>query len=242
MLWFRAWLETRQRVAFTVIWSAFFIGVLAMAAASRGEAPDRGGATGREALVTVLSLLAFPGIFVPLWLAGSGVRTQPGLGRNASKGVHGSTHFTLSLPVTRARLLMVRGALGLVAAAGLLLVMGVATWQVIPALSANATPIEGLQHLMVVFVCGTAFYGLAVLTATLLDDTWHMWTSALVLMVLWAPPVRRLLPPGFDVFRPLVDASPIVTHTVPWATMAVAVAVGGVFVLAALRVVQAQEY
>jgi hypothetical protein len=87
-----------------------------------------------------------------------------------------------------------------------------------------------------------AFYGLSVLTATLLDDTWHIWSSTLLIMVLWAPPVRRLLPPAFDVFRPLVDTSPLITHTLPWTAMAVSLVAGGVFVLAALHIVKAQEY
>jgi len=234
MLWFRAWLETRSRVVFTLVWLSFFIGVLASAGRGNGAVSDI------DAVGRLLNIMAFPWIFVPVWLAGSGVRTQPGFGRNATRGVHGSTYFTLSLPVTRARLLMVRGAMGLLETAAVILVMGAALWMLFPPV--RTTPIDGVQHLLVVFVCGLAFYGLSVLTATLLDDTWHMWSSTLVILVLWAPPVRRLLPPAFDVFRPLADASPLLTHTLPWTAMAVSVVAGGAFVLAALTVVKAQEY
>jgi hypothetical protein len=234
MLWFRAWLETRSRVAFTIVWLSFFVGVLAMAGS--------GGASGIAAVGRLLFIMAFPWIFVPVWLAGSGVRTQSGFGRNATRGVHGSTYFTLSLPVTRARLLMVRGALGLMETAAIILVLGAALWMLFPVLRTTTTPIEGAQHLLVVFVCGLAFYGLSVLTATLLDDTWHVWSSTLVIMVLWAPPVRRLLPQALDVFWPFTGASPLLTHTLPWTAMAVSVVAGGAFVLAALKVVRAQEY
>jgi hypothetical protein len=236
MLWFRAWLETKWRVAFTIVWLSFFVGVLATAAANGGDVP------GGVAVARLLNMLAFPCVFVPVWLAGSGVRTQPGFGRSAMRGIHGSTLFTLSLPVTRARLVLTRGALGLIATAGVLVMLGVATWMLFPPLRANATPIAGLQHLLVVFVCGLAFYGLSILTATVLDDVWHMWSSTLLILALWAPPVRRLLPSAVDVFRPLAESSPLVTHTLPWTAMAAAVVAGGVFVLAAVRVVQTQEY
>jgi hypothetical protein len=99
-----------------------------------------------------------------------------------------------------------------------------------------------MQHLLVVFMCGLAFYGLSVLMATLLDETWHIWSTTFLIMVLWAPTVRRLLPPAFDIFRPLVDASPLVTHTLPWTAMSASVVAGGVFVLAALHIVKTQEY
>jgi hypothetical protein len=234
MLWFRAWLETRSRVAFTIVWLSFFVGVLAMAGS--------GGASGIDAVGRLLFIMAFPWIFVPVWLAGSGVRTQPGFGRSATRGVHGSTYFTLSLPVTRARLLIVRGALGLMETAAVILVLGAVLWMLFPVLRTTTTPSEGAQHLLVVFVCGLAFYGLSILTATLVDDTWHVWSSTLVIMVLWAPPVRRLLPQALDVFRPFTGASPLLTHTLPWTAMAESVVAGGAFVWAALKVVRAQEY
>jgi hypothetical protein len=235
MLWFRAWLETRWRIVFTLAWLSFFVGVLAISGA--GSAAPSNAALGR-----LLSVMAFPWIFVPVWLAGSGVRTQPGFGRNATRGVHGSTFFTLSLPVTRARLLMVRGVLGLLETAAVILVLGAAAWMLFPIVRAASTPIEGMQHLLVVFMCGLAFYGLSVLMATLLDETWHIWSTTFLIMVLWAPTVRRLLPPAFDIFRPLVDASPLVTHTLPWTAMSASVVAGGVFVLAALHIVKTQEY
>jgi hypothetical protein len=235
MLWFRAWLETRSRIVFTLVWLSFFVGVLAMAGTG-------GGAPGNTPVGRLLAMMAFPWIFVPVWLAGSGVRTQPVFGRNATRGGHGSTHFTLSLPVTRARLLMVRGALGLLETAAVTLVSGAAAWMLFPIVRAASTPMLGMQHLLVVFMCGLAFYGLSVLMSTWLDEMWHIWSTTILILVLWAPPVRRLLPPAFDIFRPLVDMSPLITHTLPWTAMAVSLVAGGVFVVAALHIVKTQEY
>jgi hypothetical protein len=218
------------------VWLSFFLGVLAMAGGAGGGAP------GNTAAGRLLAMMAFPWVFVPVWLAGSGVRTQPVFGRNATRGVHGSTHFTLSLPVTRARLLIVRGALGLLETAAVMLVSGFAAWMLFPIVRAASTPILGMQHLLVVFMCGLAFYGLSVLIATLLDDMWHIWSTTFLIVFLWAPPVRRLLPTALDVFRPLVDSSPLITHTLPWTAMVVSLVAGAVFVVAALHVVKTQEY
>jgi hypothetical protein len=234
MVWYRAWLETWSRVVFTVLWLAFFVGVLVLA--GRGPGPE-GVALGRT-----LTVLSFTWIFVPVWLAGSGVRTQAGFGRGAMRGLHGSTHFTLSLPVSRARLLLVRGAVGLIESACVIALLGAAVWVLLPAVSSNASFADLLRHLLGVFTIGVAFFGLSSLTATLLDDVWHVWSSTLVIMVLWAPPLRRWLPDAMDVFRPMVETSPLVTHVVPWAAMSVAVVAGGLFMLAAIRVVNRQEY
>lgn len=234
MVWFRAWLETRSRIAFTIAWLAVFVGILASASANRGGAP--GG------LPRMLDVLAFVWVFVPVWLAGSGVRTQAGFGRGATRGLHGSTYFTVSLPVTRARLVIVRTLLGLIETAAVITALGVALWLLLPVLGTEASVQDGVGHLLVAFVCGLAFYGLSTLTATLLDDVWHIWSSTLAILVLWSAPVRRLLPEGFDVFRPLAEASPLVTHTLPWTAMLVALIAGGVFLLTAVKVAQAQEY
>src|SRR5688572_14645917 len=126
MMWFRAWLETRSRVAFTIAWLAMFIGILASASANRRGAPG--------SLPRLLDILSFVWVFVPVWLAGSGVRTQAGFGRGATRGLHGSTLFTLSLPVTRTRLMIVRAILGLVETAAVITALGVALWLLLPAL------------------------------------------------------------------------------------------------------------
>ena len=234
MVWYRAWLETGSRVVFTVLWLAFFVGVLALA--GRGPGPEG------VALARTLAILSFTWIFVPVWLAGSGVRTQAGFGRGAMRGLHGSTHFTLSLPVSRARLLLVRGAVGLIESACVIALLGAAVWVLLPVVRNNASLVDLLRHLLGVFTIGIAFFGLSSLTATLLDDVWHVWSSTLVIMALWAPPLRRSLPDAMDVFRPMVEASPLVTHAVPWAAMSVAVVAGGLFMLAAVKVVERQEY
>ena len=103
--WMKGWLETRSRVIFALLWTASYVLFMAVPGREAGKSSDK--------LAIVLSMLALAFVFVPVWLAGSGIRTQPPFGFSSTKGLHGSTLFTLSLPVSRARLLLVRSALGL---------------------------------------------------------------------------------------------------------------------------------
>ena len=66
-----------------------------------------------------------------IMLAGAGIKTK--LGFQQIKGMHGSMHYTLSMPVTRTRLLAVRVAVGLAEAPGLHLLMCSIFWSMIPA-------------------------------------------------------------------------------------------------------------
>jgi hypothetical protein len=106
-------------------------------------------------------------------LAGAGVTTQPSL--QASKGLHGSTLFTLSLPVSRLRLLATRAAIGWLEVAAIISILCCGFWSVSPLVRAVATPIEMVEYAATLLACGSALYGLSVLLATFLDDQWRTW-------------------------------------------------------------------
>ena len=63
-------------------------------------------------------------------------KTQPGL--QATKGLHGSLQYTLTLPVSRLQLLTNRVALGLIQTASVHALVCVAIWFSHPALRAGA--------------------------------------------------------------------------------------------------------
>ena len=96
MLWMKAWLEIRWRLVFS----------LGVVLAPFGGLYFKGGGSSPDKAVIVLTLIAFLCLFCTVFLAGSGIRTQSPI--QGTKGLHGSTLFTLSLPVSRFRLLSVR--------------------------------------------------------------------------------------------------------------------------------------
>jgi hypothetical protein len=93
---------------------------------------------------------------------------------------------------------------------------------------------------MTVAVCGSGLYGLTMIAATLMDDAWIVPASTVAVILLWM--LQGRVPAWANIYRPMAEGSPLVTHAVPWAPMAVAAAVGTAGLLIALRIVQRQEY
>ncbi|HEX5110400.1 MAG TPA: hypothetical protein VFV95_18245 [Vicinamibacterales bacterium] len=233
MLWLKGWLETRSRVVFALLWTSSY--VLLMAAPGRA-------AKSSEQQGIVLSMLALGFVFIPVWLAGSGIRTQQPFGFGSTKGLHGSTLFTLSLPVSRARLLLVRAALGLLEMVGLIVVLTSIVWIFLPVVRTGTHPGEWLLYVMTVSVCASGIYGLTMIAATLVDDAWIIPFSTVAIILLWMLQFFGDVPPWANIYRPMAQGSPLVTHSVPWAPMAAALVVGAAGLLVSLRIVQRQEY
>src|SRR4029078_7249823 len=94
--------------------------------------------------------------------------------------------FTLSLPVSRQRLVGVRSLAG----PGELLVIGVVSWLMIPLLSPSVGQSYGvgnaLVHALCAFVAGAASFSLATLLSTSFSDIWRpLLIACSVAAVLW---------------------------------------------------------
>jgi hypothetical protein len=99
MLWMKAWLETRWRLLYAL---GLPLAVLALRA--------NGGLASAKDARGMMGILAFFLAFGAVYLAGSGAKTQSPFA--AMRGLHGSMQYTLSLPVSRFRLLAVRSGAG----------------------------------------------------------------------------------------------------------------------------------
>src|SRR5262245_56900838 len=115
MLLMKAWLETRWRLLITIV-------ALAVTMLSNYLSRNPGARNARSLLLILGSLLAFGA----LQLAGSGAKSQAPIG--FSEGLAGSTQFTLSLPVSRLRLLAVRAGFGLLEMMALTIIVFGAAW------------------------------------------------------------------------------------------------------------------
>src|SRR4030088_497566 len=113
MLWNKGWMETRFRLLFTLVFTTV---ILVLQYSVRTAAPPPG------AKSPALGLVMFSNptlvLMVCALLGGAGIVTQPSL--QATKGLHGSTLFALSLPATRLRLLAVRASIGWLEAVGVI--------------------------------------------------------------------------------------------------------------------------
>lgn len=235
MLWLKGWLETRFRLCLS-------LALLAVLLAFAHSIPATPVASGARLPIFGVILFSNPTFIVMVcgFLAGAGIATQPSF--QGMKGVHGSILFTLSLPVSRLRLLAVRAFVGWVEAMCAIGMFCGALWVAIPALRAAATAHEMFEYAGTMMVCASALYFLSVLLATFLEDQWRVWGTMLSCAGLWWLSSRGFLPASADFFRAMGTDSPLIAHTVPWHALGFSAGLCMVLFLAALSIVQTREY
>lgn len=229
MLLFKGWLETRFRLLFALSFVSLF---LVQLYSMPPKTPN-----GIKA-ITLIGWICLTSISI--MLAGAGIATQPSF--QVTKGLHGSTLFTLSLPVSRLRLLAVRASLGWLEMSFAVSVMCCAMWFLLPQLRSVTSPEGMLQHTAVLIACGSALYSIPVFLGTFLDDQWRLFGSFFSIGVLWWLLNRTWMPASVNIFRAMSDASPIFTHTMPWTAMAFSMGLAAILFFAALKVARAREY
>lgn len=233
MLWHKGWLETRWRLLFALAVVGLNLALLHFAG-SKAPGPSAMPIVGMVGFAMIAAAL------VPATLAGSGIATQPSF--QATKGVHGSTLFTVSLPVNRFRLLAVRAGIGWLEQIAVMIFLCGGMWIVFPALRSSVTPAEMLEQLETLVACGSALYFIPVLFATFLDDITRMWASFVCFAALWWFPNHTPFPVAANIFGAMSDGSPLIAHTMPWPAMAFSLGLSAMLFFAALRIVRVREY
>jgi hypothetical protein len=226
MLCYKGWLETRFRLLFTVGITAFILSIqhsVHYAASARGR---------QVAILTIFGFV-IPAVMVAIcaMLAGAGIDTQPTF--QATKGLHGSTLFTLSLPVSRLRLLAVRSSIALLCGG---------IWLVTPLVRATATGTEMLKYSATVLVCSSAVYFFSVLLGTFLDDQWRIYGTMIAAGALEWLSSHAPLPAFADIFRAMGKGSPVIAHAMPWSAMGFSLGLSALLFVVALKIAQAREY
>jgi tellurite resistance protein TehA-like permease len=181
------------------------------------------------------SVLLF--IFTAIFLAGSGINTQGAY--TFTPGFHGSMLFTLSLPISRRRLLFVRAGLGALQTCILVVIMACYILHLRPETTSVS---QAFVYLTRTIACTMAIYALSVLLTCVLDETWHvtgafiLWT-ALFLMQSKFGWVARVSPlRGMS-----LNCYPI-TAPIPWAPIVASLVFACVCLCASVLVLQRKEY
>ncbi len=231
MLLYKGWLETRVRLLMSFAFGACYCAAI--------RAIPSGPASGKPILGVAIMMTIAAAMF-SIMLSGAGIATQPSF--QATEGLRGSTLFTLSLPVSRFRLLAVRAGLGWLEMAGVSAAMCGAMWFLFPPLRATATLEEMIKYAVVLIICGSGLYAIPVLLATFLDDQWRMQGSGIAFAALWWLSNHTPLPASVNIFRAMGDGSPLIAHTMPWFAMTFSIGLAAILFFAALKIVQAREY
>jgi hypothetical protein len=235
MFWYKGWLETRFKLLFLVGFATF---LLFFQHSVRDAATPPGGKNPALGFV----LFSTPSLVLMLCaiLGGAGIATQPSF--QAAKGLHGSMLFTLSLPVSRLRLLAIRATIGWLEVAGVVVALCCGMWLVSPLFRAMSTFAEMMAYAGTLIACASAFYCLSVLLATFLDDQWRAWGTMLASALLWWVSAHAPLPASVNIFHAMREGSPLLAHTVPWTAMAFSFGLAAILFFAATKVVQTREY
>jgi len=254
MLWAKAWLETRFRflvgVGMVAAVTAFFVFVQPFV--TRQWRTDRvlhpewaepawlGRALGDYPFF--LWHFLFADLLQSTWILFAVLLGAGGLARELAQG---SAGFTLSLPVTRRRLMAVRTAVG----AGEVLALGLVPALLVPLLSAaagRAYPAEqAAAHSALMAAGGLVFFALSVLLSTLLRDEHTpllVGVSAAALLFFLVQPYADggVAAPGWvrwlNVSR-LMAGPPVIASPadVPWAALGVSAAVAAALLMAAFH-------
>ena len=185
MLWHKSWLETRSR---------FLIG-LALLVCSAGAAVfaypkiqqlltmvpvvDTGGEIGRRIRDAAELARDYRGYIWSQWYHQTLIQLWTifavllGTGGLLSQMSGGGALFTLSLPVSRARLLTVRAGTGLAELLALSLVPSLLLPLLSPGVGESYRIEDALVHGMCLFVAGSVFFSLSFLLSTVFTDIWR---------------------------------------------------------------------
>jgi hypothetical protein len=240
MLWYKGWQETRLR-----LWIALgYMGILLAFYSLRTIAPSLlppppSGTKPNLGLGLILMMGSFVTV-ICMWFAGAGIASQGKF--QFLKGLHGSTQYTLSLPVSRLQLLAVRATLGWLEMAGVIGTFCYGAWLVAPVLFQGVTGFEMFEYIVTVIACASAPYFLSVLLATFLDDQWRVGGTMLASLAIGVLPYLIQVPVYADIPRALGEGSLLVAHTMPWPVMAFSLACSAILFFAALKIVQRREY
>jgi hypothetical protein len=223
VLWHKGWLETRFR------W-LLGMGIVALFFVTNSRA-------GQSVLVGNAAIMA---AMLSIMLAGAGINTQPPL--QAKKGLHGSTLFTVSLPVSRLRLLAVRAGLGWLELVGGIAILCSGMWVLSPALRASSAQWEMPMQAATLIACASGLYSITVLLATFLDDFWRIYGSVIAFGALWWIQSHTSWPASASVFWALTQGSPLVAHAIPWTAIAFSLGLAATLLCAALKIARTREY
>jgi ABC-2 type transport system permease protein len=139
-----------------------------------------------------------------------------GSGGLISKASGGAELFTLSLPASRNRVLGVRVLTGLAELLGLAVIPSLLIPLLSPAIGQSYPVADSLIHGMCLFVAGAAFFSLAFLLSTVLNDLWRPLLMACAIAIVLAVGETFVRSPAYGIFRVMSAEEYFRAGQLPW--------------------------
>jgi len=238
MLWYKAWLESRTRFLIALA------GITAIASDSiyrqvKDALPTSGMSYYYFVLHNCHQFLAL------LWVLAVTLLMMGGVVREKAVG---ASSFTLTLPVSRRRLMWTRIAAGLAETVTLAIV----PWSLMFAIACTAgKPLsieQALIHVTLMLAGGLFFFATAVLCSSLLEGEYTaplvaFGVIAAVAFTLNDPPLRNYSPWHMIFATNLLDRKQqLLSGPIPWPVIAGTVAVAGGMLVVSVKVVERREF
>jgi hypothetical protein len=166
-----------------------------------------------------------------------------GSGGLLSQSAGGGALFTLSLPVTRAELMTVRAATGLLELVVLAFVPSLLVPALAPFIGHSYSLLDVFTYGVCLFVAGSVFFSLTFLFSTVFNDVWRPALFALAVAMFLAfltTAIGELGP--VDIFRVMSAETYFRSHTLPWPGLVATTAVSLAMLYAATKNIARQDF
>jgi hypothetical protein len=255
MLWYRSWLETRWR---------FVIGAALLPLSAAGSVlayprvikllplasqVDPNDAIGQRVLEAAQVMATYRGYIWAQWFAQNMTQQWTlfavllGTGGLLAQTSGGGALFTLSLPVTRDRVVGARALIGLAELFVLAVVPSLLIPLLSPAVAQRYSVVDALAHAAFIFVGGSLFFSLAFFFSSVFHDVWRpllIVVGVCIVLGLVDAVVRDTS--RFSPFGLMNGESYFRGEGMPWIGLLVSVVVSSVLLFAAIRNIARQDF
>ncbi len=245
MLWYKTWRETRTRLmigAAALGWVCLVIVLTQKGNRAHAEPPLSYAAYIWKAVYKGYVRDLF--MIIVIVLGGGGLLQER---------AHGTAGFTLALPVSRTRLMMVRAAVGLAEVALLALVPAIAICAFSPMMGEHYPLAQALQFSVLWAAGGAVMLGASVLLSTVMAGEYSGWIACFLSMMFYSAAVNVTALqqfPGLNFFKIMSgaempyfsSASHLLTGPLPWLPLLVMMVIAMGFVAMASRFTQKRDY
>jgi ABC-2 type transport system permease protein len=238
MLWYKAWLETRSRFLISLIGIVALCSLLVLHG-------DRDVAY--EVSSDYYNFVLFEGhqLLVLMWTLAVTLMMMGGL---LHEKAIGSSSFTLALPVSRRRFMVVRICTGLAQAFVLAIVPWVAMFSVSSIFGKTRSVSQAGFYLLLLLGGGLLFFGMAVLISSLISGEYtapavSFGAVIVIAVALSSAHLRRYSPWEFMTgARYRIEQTNLLTLPIPWLQTAIYILVAGLLLAVSVRAIQRREF
>lgn len=244
MLIYKAWLETRWRFLAGLVLLAAIITYTVFQAPTVIKAREQ--FRGEHILYAqYIWILLYKGYFQALWILAAVMLSLGGLWREKSSGVAG---FTLSLPVSRRRLVLLRSAVGAAEAITLAIIPCILIWAISPLAGFSYPLREAVSHSILIAGGGLVFYGWGQLLSHLMQGEFSTPTLALSVCLVLFIAFKLLRLETYNPFdlmsgRYYLDPNTFLLYgALPWLPFSVFLVITIVLVIASIKIAEVRNF